>query len=195
MCGFCNVLVCVYVGFVICGCFGNMCTCINCFFVLFHLCIFILICPVCTSVRTTATEWKLNLQLIMMMVWWWWWWWWFGVMTGHRLDNQSLILGRGRSVYLCQHLMIGCGLYPASCVPEGGRKETGDWGCAPLLPHTSSWCCAYLSPGATLQQGSRLWRCELDCADLWCAPVVGFFEHDSGHWFCKSMKFWEQLNW
>jgi len=29
-------------------------------FVLFRLCIFFLICFVCTSVRTTATEWKLN---------------------------------------------------------------------------------------------------------------------------------------
>jgi len=29
-------------------------------FVLFRLCIFILICFVCTSVRTTATEWKLK---------------------------------------------------------------------------------------------------------------------------------------
>ena len=25
MCGFCEVWVCVYVGFVICGCFGTMC--------------------------------------------------------------------------------------------------------------------------------------------------------------------------
>ena len=83
MCGFCNVWVCVCVGFVMCGyvyvwvcvcmgtvmcgcvyvwgfvmcwCFGNMCTCIYCVLVLFHLCIFILICFVCTSVRTTATE-------------------------------------------------------------------------------------------------------------------------------------------
>jgi len=55
--------VCVCVGFVVCRCFGNsvlvfivffiVCTV---FFVLFHLCIFILICFVCTSVRTTATE-------------------------------------------------------------------------------------------------------------------------------------------
>ena len=30
MCGFCNVWVCVLVGFVMCGCFGNMCTCIYC---------------------------------------------------------------------------------------------------------------------------------------------------------------------
>jgi hypothetical protein len=50
-----------------CGRFGNMCTCIycvlyclSCVFVLFRLCIFILICFVCTSVRTTATEWQLN---------------------------------------------------------------------------------------------------------------------------------------
>ena len=52
---------------VMCGCFGNMCTCIYrvlyclyCVFVLFRLCIFILICFVCTSVRTSATEWPLN---------------------------------------------------------------------------------------------------------------------------------------
>ena len=54
-----------------CGCFGNMCTCIYCFilfiqcffvlfsvcivfFVLFSVCIFILICFVCTSVSTNA---------------------------------------------------------------------------------------------------------------------------------------------
>jgi len=42
MCVFCNVWVCVCVGFVMCGCFGNMCTCIYCVFVLFLLCIFIL---------------------------------------------------------------------------------------------------------------------------------------------------------
>ena len=41
MCGFCNVWVCVRVGFVMCGCFGNMCTCIYCV-LLFRLCIFIL---------------------------------------------------------------------------------------------------------------------------------------------------------
>ena len=44
--------VCVYVGFVMCGCFGNMCACIYCCFVLFRLCIFLFI----TSVKTTATE-------------------------------------------------------------------------------------------------------------------------------------------
>jgi hypothetical protein len=48
MCGFCNVWVCVCVGFVMCGClyvwvfwqlygyFGNMCTCIDCVFVFFR---------------------------------------------------------------------------------------------------------------------------------------------------------------
>jgi hypothetical protein len=29
-------------------------------FILFHLCIFIIICFVCTGVRTSATEWQLN---------------------------------------------------------------------------------------------------------------------------------------
>jgi hypothetical protein len=55
---------CVYVwGFVKYGCFINMSTCIYCVwyclycvFVLFRLCIFILICFVCTGVKTTATE-------------------------------------------------------------------------------------------------------------------------------------------
>jgi hypothetical protein len=42
MYGFCNVWVCVCVGFVMCGCFGNMCTCIYYVFVLFRLRIFIL---------------------------------------------------------------------------------------------------------------------------------------------------------
>jgi hypothetical protein len=62
MCGFCNIWVCVCVGFVMCGCFGNMCTCIYCVlyclycvFVLVRLCIFILICFVCTGVRTGGT--------------------------------------------------------------------------------------------------------------------------------------------
>jgi len=69
---FCNVWVCVCVCGVgvfwqLCGYFGNMCTCIYCVlyslycvFVLFRLCIFILICFVCTSVRTAAIEWQLN---------------------------------------------------------------------------------------------------------------------------------------
>jgi uncharacterized membrane protein len=58
----------VYVGvfWQLCGCFGNTCTCIYCVlyclycvFVLFRLCIFILIYFVCTSVRTSA-KWKSN---------------------------------------------------------------------------------------------------------------------------------------
>ena len=59
--------VCVGMFWQLCGCFGNMCPCIYCVlyylycvFVLFLSHIFILICFVCTSVRTTATEWKLN---------------------------------------------------------------------------------------------------------------------------------------
>jgi hypothetical protein len=54
--GVCNVWVCVCMGSVMCGCFdncggfGNMCTCIycvlycSCCFVLFRVCVFILIC-------------------------------------------------------------------------------------------------------------------------------------------------------
>jgi hypothetical protein len=81
MCGFCDVCVCgfsnvwvcmcgcVCVGFVMCGgvcvcvsfvmsrCFGYMCTCIDCVLYCFvYVRIFILICFVCTGVRTTATE-------------------------------------------------------------------------------------------------------------------------------------------
>jgi hypothetical protein len=44
MCVFCNVWACVCVGFLMSGCFGNLCTCICCDFVLFRLRIFILIC-------------------------------------------------------------------------------------------------------------------------------------------------------
>jgi hypothetical protein len=59
----------VYVGvfWQLCDCFGNMCTyiysvlyCLFCVFVWFRLCLFILICFVCTGVTTTATEWKLS---------------------------------------------------------------------------------------------------------------------------------------
>jgi hypothetical protein len=71
MCGCVYVWVCM-VGFVMCGCFDNwvgvliICVlifvlyCLCCVFVLFRLCIFILICFVCTGVRTNPTEWKLN---------------------------------------------------------------------------------------------------------------------------------------
>jgi hypothetical protein len=43
-----------------CTCIYCVLWCLYCVFVLFRLCIFILICFVCTSVRTTATEWQLN---------------------------------------------------------------------------------------------------------------------------------------
>jgi len=58
MCGHVCVCVCVgvCVGFVMCGCFVSMYPRIYCVFVLFPLCIFILICFVCSSVMTTATE-------------------------------------------------------------------------------------------------------------------------------------------
>ena len=46
--------------FVMCVCFGNICTCIYCVFVLFRLCIFILICFVRTNLRTTAIGWQIN---------------------------------------------------------------------------------------------------------------------------------------
>ena len=66
----CFLLTCTVVvltRFVMCGCFGNVYTCIYCVlyclycvFVMFRLCIFILFCFAFTSVRTTATQWKLN---------------------------------------------------------------------------------------------------------------------------------------
>jgi len=57
-CGCFNVWVCACAGFVTCGCFGNIYIHILVFtvFVLFRLRVFILICFVCTSVSTTATE-------------------------------------------------------------------------------------------------------------------------------------------
>ena len=65
---FCNVWMSVCRGVrQLCGCFGNMCICIYCVwyflycvFVLLRLCVFILICFIGTSVRTTATEWQHN---------------------------------------------------------------------------------------------------------------------------------------
>ena len=55
------VSVCVGVGESMCGCSGNMCTCIYCVlycvFCVFCIVSFMyIICFVCTSVRTTATE-------------------------------------------------------------------------------------------------------------------------------------------
>jgi len=62
------VLTCFVMCGCVCVCFGNMCTCIYCVLyclycfciVLFPLWRFILICFVCTNVRTTATEWQLD---------------------------------------------------------------------------------------------------------------------------------------
>ena len=68
--GFCDVWFCVFVDFVMFGyfdncfgCFGNICACIycvvyclSCVFGLILLCIFIPICFVCTTLRSTATE-------------------------------------------------------------------------------------------------------------------------------------------
>jgi hypothetical protein len=42
LCWFCYVWMCVCMGFVMCGCCGNVCTCIYCVIILFHLFIFIL---------------------------------------------------------------------------------------------------------------------------------------------------------
>jgi hypothetical protein len=49
-----NVWVSVCVGFVMCGCFGNMCICIYRVSVVSFM--YIYCCFVCTSVRTAATE-------------------------------------------------------------------------------------------------------------------------------------------
>jgi len=68
MCGSCKEWECVCVVLVMCGCFDNMYNCIYCVFVLFRLCIFILICFVRTSVRTTATEWQSQLVIIIMII-------------------------------------------------------------------------------------------------------------------------------
>ena len=57
MCGFCDVWVCVCVGVLVTRVLVFTVFCTVCtVFVLFCLCIFILICFVRTSVRTTATE-------------------------------------------------------------------------------------------------------------------------------------------
>jgi hypothetical protein len=45
--------VCVGVGFVMCGCFGNMCTCIYCVLYCF---IYVYLFLLDTSIRTTATK-------------------------------------------------------------------------------------------------------------------------------------------
>jgi hypothetical protein len=65
-CGCFNMLCNVWMLWQLCGYSGNFFSFIFCVlyfctvFLLFGLCIFILICFVFTSVRTTATKWKLN---------------------------------------------------------------------------------------------------------------------------------------
>jgi hypothetical protein len=65
----CNVWVCLCVGFVICGYFVNMCTCmycvLYCFYCVFCIVLFMYIYSyffycICTSITTTANEWQLN---------------------------------------------------------------------------------------------------------------------------------------
>jgi len=58
MCGYCNVWVCVCVGVLVIffTCIYCVLYRLYCVFVLFCLCVFILICFVCASVRTAATE-------------------------------------------------------------------------------------------------------------------------------------------
>ena len=69
--GFCNVWVCVCMGFVMCGCFNNcvgvLVICVLVFTVFCIVCTMFMLCFVyvnfflfVTSVRTTATERKLN---------------------------------------------------------------------------------------------------------------------------------------
>ena len=45
-----------------------MCTCLYCVFVSFRLCVFILICFICTTVRTTATELKLSCSELLLLL-------------------------------------------------------------------------------------------------------------------------------
>jgi hypothetical protein len=52
-----------------CGCFGNVCICIYCvLYLLYCLCIFILICFVCTSVKDYCHRVTTQLQLVVEVV-------------------------------------------------------------------------------------------------------------------------------
>jgi hypothetical protein len=53
---------------VICVLVFTVLYCLYCVFVLFGLCIFILICFACSSVRTTATGGKLIFQLVIVII-------------------------------------------------------------------------------------------------------------------------------
>ena len=83
MCGFCKVWVCVCVDFVKCWCvyvWILLCVCvlIICVFVFtvffivctvfFIVSFMYIICFVCTSVRSTATEWKLNCSKLVIFI-------------------------------------------------------------------------------------------------------------------------------
>jgi len=60
MCGFCNVWVCVCVGFVMCGCFDNcvdvLVICVLVFTVFLYCFFYVHLSLFVTNVRTTATE-------------------------------------------------------------------------------------------------------------------------------------------
>ena len=60
MCGFCNVWVWVFVGFVMCGCFdkclGVLVICVLVFTVFLYCFVYVYLLLFVTSVRTTATE-------------------------------------------------------------------------------------------------------------------------------------------
>jgi hypothetical protein len=102
MCGYVHVGVFLQ----LCGCFGNLCTCNYCVlycwycvFVLFRLCLFILICFVCTSVRTTATECGPGGSV--------------GIATGYGLDGPGIESRWG--VRFFAHVQTGPEAHPASC--------------------------------------------------------------------------------
>jgi len=60
MCGFCNVWVCLCVGFVMCGCFNNsvvvLVICVLVFTVFLYCFFYVYLLLFVTSVRTTATK-------------------------------------------------------------------------------------------------------------------------------------------
>jgi hypothetical protein len=59
-CGFCNVWVCVCMGFIMCGCFDNcmgvLVICVLVFTVFLHCFTYVYVFLFVTSVRTTAIE-------------------------------------------------------------------------------------------------------------------------------------------
>ena len=60
ICGFCNVWICVYVGFVMWGCFGNsvrvLVICVLVLTVFLYCFLYVYLFLFVTSVRTTATK-------------------------------------------------------------------------------------------------------------------------------------------